>query len=77
MWDVVGMNRNQADGALALDRAKSFNDRAHWQTESATARDFDGDEVAVSRTRCAALGNAKLASKLLLVDRHQSSAAAR
>ena len=41
------MNRDQADGALALDRAKSFNDRAHWQTESAIARHLDGDEIAI------------------------------
>ena len=45
--NVVGMNRDQADGAFALDRAKSFNDRAHWQTESAIACHLDGDEIAI------------------------------
>ena len=45
--DVVGVNRDQADGALALDRTKSFNDRAHWQTESAIARHFDCNKIAI------------------------------
>src|SRR6202049_5068452 len=70
------MDRDQADGALALDRAKSFNDRAHWQTESAIARHFNCNKITVDGTAGAVGRDRHLAAELFLVDRHQPSAAA-
>src|SRR5581483_5284437 len=75
LWNIVGMNGDQADGALGLERAQSFNDRAHWQTRSAAARDLDGDKVAVGGARRAAFGDRQLAAELLFLDRDQTSAA--
>ena len=45
--DAVGVDRDQADRAFALERAEPLNDRAGWQAEPAMARNFDGDEIAV------------------------------
>ena len=74
--DVVGMNRDQADGALALYRTKSFNDRARWQTESAIARHLDCDQIAINGAQGAIGRDRHLAAELFLVDRHQPAAAA-
>src|SRR5579862_4918621 len=70
------MNRDQADGALALDRTQSFNDRAHWQTESAIARHFNRNKIAIDGAQGAIGRDRHLAPELFLVDRHQPSAAA-
>src|SRR5580704_2782171 len=71
------MDRDQADGALALDRPQSFNDRAHWQTASAIARHLDGNKIAVDGAQGAIRRDRHLAAELFLVDRHQPAAAAR
>ena len=73
--DVVGMDCDQADGALALDRAQSFNDRAHWQTELAIARHLHGNEIAIDGAQGAIGRDRHLAAELFLVDRHQPAAA--
>ena len=76
MRNVVGMDGDQADGALALERAEPLDDGAGGQAEAAVPRDFDRDEIAVDRARRGVGRNAQFAAELLLVDRHQPPAAA-
>ena len=75
--NVVGVDGDEADGAFALDRAEPLDDGAGRQAELALARDVDGNEVAVGRTRRRIRRDAELAAELLLVDRHQPPAAGR
>ena len=75
--DAVGVDGDQADGALALDRAEPLDNGAGRQTEPAGTRHLDRDQIAV---RCAAgvtAGDGEFAAELLFVDRHQAAAAAR
>ena len=76
MRNVVGMDGDQADGALALERAEPLDDGAGGKPKPAVARHFDRDEIAVGRARVAFGGNAEFAAELLFVDRHQPAAAA-
>ena len=76
MRDAVGVNRDQADRALALERAEPLHDRAQRQSEPALAGDLDGNEIAVGRAGGRVGCNGDFAAELLLVDRHQAAAAA-
>ena len=73
--DIMGVDGNQANGAFAFDRAESFDDRACGQAESALARHFDGDEVAVDGAAGAVGRNRKLAAQLFLIDWNEPAAA--
>ena len=73
----MGVDRDQADGALALDRAEPLDDRAGRQPEPAGARHLDRDEIAVHRAAGVTAGDGEFAAELLFVDRHQAAAAAR
>ena len=75
--NAVGMDRDQADGALALERAEPLHDRAGRQAEPAVARHFDRDEIAVLGAAGVVARDRQFAAELLLVDRHQAAAAVR
>ena len=77
MRNAVGVDRDQADGALALERAEPLDHRAGRQPEPALPRHLDGDEVAVDRAGGRVGRDRKFAAELFLVDRHQPAAAAR
>src|ERR1700728_3727236 len=77
VWDIVGMDRDQAHRPFALDRTQSLHDRARRQTKPAAARNLDCHEIAVLRAAGRITRNAEFAAELLLVDRHQPAAAAR
>ena len=77
MRNVVGVDGDQADCALALDRAEPLDDGAGGQAEFALPRDIHRDEIAVGGARGRAGRDAELAAELLLVDRHQPPAARR
>ena len=51
MRNVVGMDGDQADGALALERAEPLDDGAGGKPEPAVPRHLDRDEIAVDRAR--------------------------
>ena len=76
MRNIVGMDGDQADGALAFERAEPGDDGAGGKPKPAVARHFDRDEIAVDRARCGIGRNAEFAAELLFVDRHQPAAAA-
>ena len=77
MRNAVSMNGDQADGAFVFERAEPLDDRAGRKPEPALPRHIDGDEIAVDRAGRGAGRDIELAAELLLVDRHQPSAAAR
>src|SRR4051812_17755299 len=77
MRDFVRMDRDQADGALALERAEPFGHACGRQAEAPMPGQVDGDEIAVSRFAGGARRNVGFASDLLLDDRDQPPAAAR
>jgi hypothetical protein len=55
MWNVVGVDGDEADRALAFDRAEPFLDARRRQAHSALRLDADGDQVAVLRVLGGAL----------------------
>ena len=75
--DAVGMDGDQTDRPLALERTEPLHDFAGQQAELAVARDFDGDEIAVLGTAGIARGDCGLAAKLFLVDRNEPATAVR
>ena len=77
MRNAVGVDRDQADRALGLERAELFLDARRRQAEAAGTRHADGDQVAVLGVGGCAGRDRKLAAELLLVDRHEPAAAAR
>ena len=74
--NIVGMDGDQADGALALERAEPRDDGAGGKPEPAVPRHFDRDEIAIDGARGGVGRDAQFAAELLLVDRHQPAAAA-
>ena len=75
--DAVGMDRDQADCALALERAEPLHHARARQSEAAArTRRLDRNQVAVLRIRAGARRNRKLAAELFFVDRREPSAAA-
>jgi hypothetical protein len=77
MRNVVGVNGDQAHGALGLERAEPLDDVAARKTKSSVPAYFDGDEITVGGARRRLGGNRKFAAELLLVDRNEPTAAAR
>ena len=77
MRDLVRVDRDQADRALALERAEPFLDARGRQAEAALRDQLDRDQVAVLRVRGRAGGDVEFAPGLLLVDRHEPPAAVR
>ncbi len=74
---AVRVDGDQADGALALERAEPFDDRPGRQPEPAVARHLDRDEIAVHGAAGVLACDRQFAAELLLVDRHQAAAAVR
>jgi len=72
----MGMNRDQADRFFGGQRAEPLLDLAGGKPKTARARQIDANEIVVLGATGIALGNVQLAAGLLLVDRHQPSAAA-
>src|SRR5258708_26184974 len=72
----MGMDRDQADRLFGCQRAEPLPDLAGGKPETARTHQVDADEIAVLGATGIALGNVQLAAGLLLVDRHQPSAAA-
>ena len=76
--DRMGVDGDQADRALGLERAQLLRDaRARETIAAAARRHLDRDQIAVARVRAGAGGNRELATELLLVDRLEPPAAAR
>src|SRR6266852_7109108 len=75
--NAVGMDRDHADRALALERAEPLRHPRGRQAEARGLRHLDGDQVAIRRVAALAGGNCKLAAAVLLVDRRQPAAAGR
>ena len=73
----MGVDGDQADRPLALERTEPLNDGTGLQSEFAVTRNFHGDKIAVHRAAGVGAGNGDLAAKLFLVDRHQPAAAIR
>src|ERR1017187_5794849 len=71
------MDRDQADGAFALDRAEPLDDGAGGQTKPAGARNLDRDKIAIRRATGITVRDNEFAAELLFVDRHQAAAATR
>ena len=74
--NFVGVDGDQTDGALALERAEPRHDGAGGKPEPAVPCYFDRDEIAVDRARGGVRGNAQFTAELLFVDRCQPAAAA-
>ena len=66
----MSVDRDQADGALALERTEPLDDRAGRQAEPAVTRNLDGDEIAIDGASGIGAGNGDFAAELLFVDRH-------
>src|SRR4051812_11704920 len=78
MRDAVGVDRDQADRALALERAEPLDDACVRQAETAArGRHFSRNEIAVLRISVGAGWYRQLPAELLLVDRREPSAARR
>ncbi len=75
--NAVRVNGDQADGALALERAEPLDDAAGRQAETRRAAGFDRDQVAVLGVVGGARRNGELLAEHLLVDRLQPAAAVR
>ena len=56
MRDAMRVDRDQADRALAFQRAEPFLDAAGRQAEAAFLGDIGGDQFAVLRVACVACG---------------------
>ncbi len=69
------MNRDQADGLFARQRAEPFLDLAGGQSKSARAHQIDADEVAILGATGVGFRDVQLPPDLLLVDRDQPPAA--
>ena len=66
---------DQADRALAFERAEPLDDARGWKAETRRARRFDGDKVAVFCVRGRARRDRKLLAEHFLFDRLQPAAA--
>ena len=76
--NAVGVDGDQADRALTLERAQLFLDARAGETKAAPAfGNFDRDQIAVLGVKAGIRRNGKLAAKLLLVDRRKPSATTR
>ena len=71
----MGVDCDQADRALGLERTEPLFHLARGQPIAASAQKLDGDQIAVLGLHAVAPGNGKLAADVLLVDRHQPAAA--
>src|SRR5262249_24118368 len=73
-----GVDRDQADRALGLERAQFFlHARARQPEPTSALGDFDRHQVAVVGVGTGARGDRELLAGLLLVDRNEPPAAAR
>jgi hypothetical protein len=77
MRNVVGVNGDQADGTLGLERAEPLYDPPGRKSNASVSAHFDGHEIAVGGAGCCVCGNRKFAAELFLVDRNEPAAAAR
>ena len=77
MRDVVGVDRDQADRTLALDRAEPLLDAGDRQADPAVLLHAHRDQVAVLRVLGGVARDRHLLAELLLVDRDEPAAAAR
>ena len=75
--NVVRIDRDQADRALALDRAEPLDDRARGLAELALLCHVDGNEVAVDGALRRDGRDVEFAAEPLLLDRNQPAAARR
>ncbi len=73
--NFVGMDRDQADRFFRRQRAEPLLHLAGGKAEAARAHQIDADEIAVLGAVGVGLGDVQFAAGLLLVDRHQPSAA--
>ena len=71
------MDRDEARGALRLERAEALLHLCGLQAEPAVTGQFDRDEVAVLRVGGCAGRDRQLTAELLLVDRLQPAATVR
>src|SRR5258706_13833673 len=72
----MGMDRDQPDRLCGCMAAEPLPALGGGKPETARTHQVDADEVAVLGATGIAAGNVQLAAGLLLVDRHQQSAAA-
>src|SRR5215469_12833594 len=72
----MGMDRDQADGALVFERTESLPDPRDRQTVAAFARDIGCDQVTVAGMCGRVGGNAQFPSQLFLVDWNEPPPAA-
>src|SRR5262249_56712949 len=77
MRNVVGVNGDQAHGALGLERAESLDDASARQAKSSVPAHLEGNEVTVGSACCRLGGNSDFAAELLLIDWNEPAAAAR
>src|SRR6516164_10310148 len=77
MRNVVGVNGDQAHGALGLERAEPLDDASVRQAKSSVPGHLDGNEITVGSARCRLGGNRDFAAELLLIDWNEPAAAAR
>jgi hypothetical protein len=77
MRNVVGVNGDQAHGALSLERAESLDDASARQAKSSVPAHLEGNEVTVGSARCRLGGNCDFAAELRLIDWNEPAAAAR
>ena len=77
MRDFVRVDGDDADRALALERAELLLDARRCQAEAALPLQADRDQVAVLRVLGVARRDGEFLAELLLVDRHQPPATAR
>ena len=77
MRDAVGVDGDQADRALARERAEPFDHAAGRQPQARRALRFDRDQVAVLRVVGGARRNGEFLAEHFLVDRLQPAAAIR
>jgi len=73
----VGVNGDQADGALGLERAEPLDDPTAGEAKSSVPAHLDGNEITVGGAGCRLGGNRKFTTELLFVDRNQPATAAR
>ncbi len=75
--DAVGVDGDQADRALALERGEALDDAAGRQAETRRFARFDRDQIAVFGAACCARRNGERLAEHFLVDRLQPPAAVR
>ena len=76
--DRVGVDGDQADGALGCERAEPFRHARAGEPEATAARrGLNGDEIAVAGLAAGARRDGELAADFFLLNRHDPSAATR